>query len=266
MRFSLLAATALGTTLMGMVPGVAQDVTYDWSGFYVGASLGVNSVDTTATVDYPDNVTGSGFSFGDDNLYLDGSQIDSGLPTLFELDSSMAGLGVQAGYNFVSGNLIYGVQADIHLLSKAHDVVGYSDSGDTMVSVQSSLDSLGTLRGRVGVSADKMLLFATAGLAAGQASLNTDFQYSSEVGKAAAGLSGSNAATLIGFAAGAGGEFALSEKISLKGEALYYDLGSTSVTAEGDGTFDFSPETAEPYTVKVDHRGVIVSTGLNFRF
>ena len=264
MRFSLLAATALGTTLVGMVPGVAQEVTYDWSGFYIGASLGMANQPSDVRVDYPDSIPTSGFSFNGGDLYFGSDLLDSDLPTLFELDPTHAGLGVQAGYNFVTGNLVYGVQADIHLLSKADTVYAESPSGSSVVSVQSGLDSLATLRGRVGVSADKMLLFATAGLAAGQASLATDFSYS-DFGKSAS-LSGSSTETLIGFAAGAGAEFALSEQISLKGEALYYDLGSSSVAAQGSGSSGQGSETAEPYAVTADHRGVIVSTGLNFRF
>src|SRR5665213_227380 len=73
MRPSFRTATALGTSLVSLIPAttaVHAASTFDWSGFYLGGSAGLVQQNATGTATYPDNITGSGFSFSGNNLYL----------------------------------------------------------------------------------------------------------------------------------------------------------------------------------------------------
>lgn len=266
MRMSFRAATALGTSLVGLIPVGAHAAPFDWSGFYLGINGGVVQQEATGTATYPDNVTGTGFSFSGNNLYYGGTLYDSDLPTLFTLGARGQSVGAAAGYNFTSGNLVYGVEGDFNLVNKALGSQTLSTtSGDTTVNFSSRLDWLATLRARAGISADRLLLFATAGLAAGQSSLSSDFSYY-DTGKAA--LRGSTSAQQLGYVVGGGAEYAVSERVTLKGQALYFNLGDTSLTAVNDGSTDSinTPVSAEPYTATFSQSGVIVSAGVNVQF
>ncbi|MDR3472443.1 MAG: outer membrane beta-barrel protein [Devosia sp.] len=264
-------ATALGTGLVGLLPvaAVAQGAgAYDWSGFYLGGTIGVIQRGGSDNISYPDTTASSGsYTFSGGNLYLGTTTEDTGLPAAFTLDQLGGVVGLNAGYNFTSGNLVYGVEGDFSLLNGAHELAsGQSSGGKTTVTVDNSLTSLMTLRGRVGISADRLLLFATAGLAAGQTSLSTDLNYQ-DFGKSSAALSGSGSGLPVGFVAGIGGEYAATDHISLKAEALYYRLGGTSATATGSGTDSSNNSVgASPYTATYNPSGVLVSSGIDFKF
>ncbi len=103
-------------------PASAQD----WSGFYAGGALGYDSM-TVTELTYDDGQT----------------------------DLNGASLGLFAGYNFQSGNLIYGAE----LAAIKHS--GEGDSGN-FLRIATALHSLG-LRGRVGFVTGKMLPYLAIG-------------------------------------------------------------------------------------------------------
>jgi outer membrane immunogenic protein len=78
-----------------------------------------------------------------------------------------------------------------------------------------SSDWLGTVRGRIGHSMGAFLPYVTGGLAVGNISAHF-------VGSP----TGAANSTAVGWAVGAGGEFALKQGWSLTAEALYVNLGS----------------------------------------
>ncbi len=124
--------------------------------------------------------------------------------------------GVTLGYNYQSGKLLVGAEGDIGFGSiSSSSNFGYGTSSDGKVT------GLGTLRARVGyVLMDRALLYVTGGYAG--ASLNgriTDFNGSPN-------LVLQESHYLNGFAVGLGVEYALTTKISLKGEYLYTGFGS----------------------------------------
>jgi outer membrane immunogenic protein len=93
-----------------------------WTGLYVGAHLGYASVDATATATAP-GVTASAFASDNDGVG-----------------------GLQIGYNWQSGQMVFGVEADIDVLSDMN---------------------LGSLRGRLGIAQGNMLIYGTAGIGFG---------------------------------------------------------------------------------------------------
>ena len=179
MRSQLLTATALSTVLIALVPVTAEaQEAYNWTGFYFGGNLGVASQGGSTNLTYPAAgtvSTGSDFEFANGSLLFDGATTngDGGpLPTLFSLNRLSGQVSVDAGYNLQRGNFVYGVEGEFGLLNggTAHSS-GMTPSGFTTVTTDTSLSSIMSLRARGGIAADRLLFFATAGLAAGQGSL-----------------------------------------------------------------------------------------------
>jgi len=126
--------------------------------------------------------------------------------------------GFQIGYNKQLGSVVIGVEGDV----QASAIEGASNG------VSTSLNWFSTARGRVGYAFDSTLLYGTAGVAV--------------AGVEATAAGGSDDKTLLGLAAGAGVEQAMTENLSLKAEYLYVDLenktfdtGAANTNAEWDG-------------------------------
>ena len=77
---------------------------------------------------------------------------------------------------------------------------------------------------------------------------------------AACDFAGTATDTLFGWTGGGGVEVAITEHVSFKAEALYYDVGDLTVTAT-DPQFP-----AEAYDATVDFNGIVARGGLNFNF
>lgn len=150
--------------------------------------------------------------------------------------------GATIGYNYQSGKLLVGAEADIAYGSFS------SHGGGGVVSGSSSVNTLGTARVRVGYVWDRALIYATGGYAAtSQTSRVGDFS-------AAPNLIISESHFMNGFAIGAGAEYAITTKISVKGEYLYTGFGSTGYFA---GTRDATSISAHINLIRL---------GLNYHF
>jgi outer membrane immunogenic protein len=148
---------------------------YNWSGFYAGLNLGYEW----------GHVTNSG------------------------IDPSGVAGGGQVGYNWQTGQFVFGAEADIQI----------SGADDTFAPYKFSNPWFGTLRGRAGYAINNMLLFGTFGLAYG--SLEAQFGGIDET------------RTLFGWAGGLGMEVGFTPNWSAKVEYLYMDLGSRAFSLTG---------------------------------
>lgn len=176
MRASVFAGIALGAVCAVQAQaadlggGLPYAVANNWAGAYVGGTLGF--IDATSTVS--ENIPYWG------NVSLSGS-------------GSQFGIGILAGYNWQSGNQVYGIEADIALPT------GY--------------DYFGTLRGRYGIINGNWLVYGTAGLSFAGASSSANwggYNYS--------GYSN------VGWVAGVGAETKINRNLTGGVEALYYGL------------------------------------------
>jgi outer membrane immunogenic protein len=122
--------------------------------------------------------------------------------------------GFEAGFNWQNGNFIYGGEADI----------SFSAANDTFAPWQFSNPWFGTARGRVGIAANSVLLFGTAGLAYGELT-----------GTSSGNPSESRAS--LGWVVGLGAEVSFAQHWSAKAEWLYFNLDDHhfSVTAANNG-------------------------------
>ncbi len=239
--------------------GVA--VPYSWAGFYVGGNVGMNAVDSDFSVlsaatnaKNPFGVSSPNMSAGNHNFLA----------------------GIQAGYNFQTGVIVWGGVADFDWVGNKFtqtDMWAVTVPGVVNASVTSSAMAqtqwLSTVRGKLGVAVTPVFdLYTTGGVAFGQ----VDASYATGVNVSTPGFAGCvvycggvNVSSIrTGWVAGAGTEYAINPNWSAFGEYLHYDLGTENfsyTTAAG-------PFKAPTYTVtghaKAD--GDIVRGGINYRF
>jgi len=138
--------------------------------------------------------------------------------------------GVQLGYNLQVDRLVFGVESDLQF----SDVNGEVDfwgpfavTGGGVSSGSLSADErhswFGTTRGRIGVTWQRVLFYATGGLAFGH--VTSDVYLFVPAGA----ISASGAFTKIGWVGGGGIEYAFTDSWSIKFESLWYDLGKISI-------------------------------------
>ncbi|MDB5643190.1 MAG: porin family protein [Hyphomicrobiales bacterium] len=278
------AGIALAADLPSRVapaPFVAAPV-FTWTGFYLGLNAG------------------AGF-----NVKRDPSLSSSVPLTIYTgssgNDSTPFTGGVTAGYNMQFGSFVAGVEADINYLRRptsgagifpapANLTPGYDNRVDFALRSGSPRDWFGTARGRLGFAFDRVLVYGTGGVAfSGKQSYSVDQREIFETTTTSApfvasgsfvtnptrslGSNGSN--SKVGWALGAGAEYAVTNAISLKLEYLHVDFGRTSQTFT---TIANAPnatvgQTAggiygggDQITVKQKNNFDLVRAGVNFRF
>ncbi len=284
MKNKLLSVTALGFALTAPafaadLPSLKAPVVVPppalWTGFYAGLNAGGTFAESNAVL-----VTASPIASPFDAGIL--TALTGGLPTTAQ--SGFIG-GGQIGYNYTFGPVLIGFETDIQGVaagagSAATTVAGSATTlAKTAVianqNVTSSLDYLGTARGRIGyLATPTLLVYGTAGLAYGQAKLNASSAASYFLSGVLATADGFGAAsvsdTRVGWTAGGGLEWLFLPHWSAKIEYLFYDLGS--LTAQGQiatttlATGAFSPSRSAATSYQARYNGNIIRAGLNYHF
>jgi outer membrane immunogenic protein len=138
--------------------------------------------------------------------------------------------GFLAGYNWMSDGLTIGVEGNISF-------TGFSDTGDCdnpVFECSVDVNALGSLRGRAGVAVGDALIYGTGGLALSVIQLG-----SNEVGSPV------KTQVLLGWTAGAGAEFRLSEGLRLGVEYRHSNYGDASELTPNARFQDFDLDTDE---------------------
>ena len=256
---------------------------YNWTGFYVGVNFGYGWRDPS--IDF------SGNAAAETTYFASGV-----LPRSIAVDPKGFLGGLQGGYNQQFGGWVLGLEADLDLASIRDS--GLAATGTSLrpnpgclvgpgltcatqsyfytASAEQKLDAFGTLRGRAGaVLGERILLFATGGLAFGEAKLAATVTNSSGTQvlnvnnvpgpptplPACTDICATGLASqwLLGWTVGGGFEYAIGDRWSLKGEYLYYDLGRMTATF-ADPHF---PQYA--FNASADYAGHIARVGGNFK-
>lgn len=210
------------TSALFLSPSTASAFT--WTGGYVGAH--------------------GGGAWGNVSYSVDSHPIVQVPDDSFDLDGYL--LGGQAGYNWQSGSLVFGIEGDMswaNIDGSGSDV----DPRPESESVPSfEIGWIGTVRGRLGYAMDRLMVYGTGGVAL----TGVDANISNVEG---AGDKRSDDNTYIGWTLGAGAEFAVTDSMSVKAEYLYSDFGLKSsnfgdVYGAGDLTADAE---IEAHVVKI---------------
>ena len=220
------------SALLGWSPVVAADLplkapapiaSFGWSGFYAGGHFGYG-----------------GGSFGSGT---------NPLPSLgVFLPPSATGLigGFQLGYNRELANgLVLGVEADSTFPSP-EDAARL-----TAAPFNTTIDYIGTVRGRIGHTFGRFMPYATGGLAWGRTHININ-----DPGGAASSIVSMPGGYQIGWTAGLGLEFAVSGNWTAKVEYDYVDLSRRTYDLSSFGLAG----------VNVDPRLHLFKVGLNYQF
>jgi outer membrane immunogenic protein len=130
--------------------------------------------------------------------------------------------GGQLGYNWQFGTFVVGGEADIQGMGLRRSAL-LSDAGGNSVLANSSVDYFGTVRGRIGLAYGRWLPYLTGGLA--YTTLNHD-------GLGIAGVAGTYSASYskIGYAVGAGIEWAFVDRWIARAEYLFVDVAGQTNT------------------------------------
>lgn len=247
MKYKPLLLSPLGLIPMGMPAATAADMPIKaphvapfaplWDGFYVGVNAGLITERSRASTFVPSVPGIANFCLAFD-CTVDPSQSATGVLG-----------GLQIGYNFQNGNLVYGIEADLGLSSAKKDTTtttnGYTWSANT------GIEAMGTARMRLGYAFDRSLLYATGGLA--YAKVRDSYQGDT-------GYNWTNTGWRVGYAVGGGLEYMFSRNWSGKVEGLYYDLGSKDHVTEGPGVGFAAVGINDHMT------GAIARIGLNYLF
>ncbi len=185
-------------------------VPYNWTGAYIGIN--------------------GGYGFGRSKW--------SGLPANFDVKGGLAG--GQLGYNWQFGQFVYGVEADGDW-SGMRGTANIADCGG--LSCQTRNDFLSTVRGRAGIAIDRLMPYATGGLAVGNIRATVP---------GFAGIDRTNA----GWTVGGGLEYGLVNNWTVKAEYLFVDLRKA-----GCDTLCGLPLGSD-----VSLTSNVVRAGLNYRF
>jgi outer membrane immunogenic protein len=251
----LMTATAAAALLAGLsAPALSADLPrksppqtfvqpvplFTWTGFYVGINGGYSFDNGTSAITGSPGLIATGFAPGG-NLKTVG-------------DGFL--IGGTVGYNYQIGQFVVGLEGDLSYADLGKSVA--TVSGPLGTTLSQDMTYFGTVRGRLGVTFDRLLVYGTGGLAfADQKSITT-------ISGLGSTWTGQKDEMRYGYTIGAGAEYAISNNWSAKIEYLYYDLGKSNVVAPlvagpgaGAGVFGTSSNEA---------RGSIVRAGVNYRF
>jgi outer membrane immunogenic protein len=209
--------TTVGLVALGMAPALAADLPartytkapaavapiYNWTGLYIGAMGGYGKEDGGA------GSMSGGFGGG----------------TL--------------GYNWQTGQFVYGLEADA-----AWSDINSSVGVPGVFGASAKIQDLGTVRGRIGYAFDPLLVYVTGGYAWADTKLTAT----------AAGISVSDSKVLNGWTVGAGIEAMIAPHWSVKGEYLYRSFsGETFFSNVVPGGFGSGTVNVNSFQVGVNY-------------
>lgn len=222
---------------------------YDWSGFYAGVNAGGawGSYDAQTTT-----TPGSYFGFP---LY---SNAVNALGAQRLGAGGFVG-GGQLGYNYQIGNFVAGLEGAfdyVHLNATANSAAAYPGiiNSQFLVSSYGNADWLFTLTPRLGVAANNWLLYGFGGLAV--TNLRTDFLFSDSGGAFQSALVSTDK---VGYAVGAGVEWGVTDRLSLKAEYEHVGFGRTAAHQTG------SDIPTQPFSQSAALNADFVRVGLNYK-
>lgn len=218
------AATLTGTAFAAEpAPAPPPPVpVFTWTGLYVGGQIG--------------------YAWGNDNLFYGAFDPSTGLaftPSVFSSPSGVIG-GAHVGFNYQidkpGGGFVLGLEGSVDGTSLSNTVAaGFPAFGGGSVSASTNADIQGSIRGRFGIAWDRLLAYATGGVAFG--GFNTNYSIS------APAFFGSNSFsnTRVGWTAGGGIDYAVTNNWWVFAEYRYTDFGTVGNTQLAAAAFTRVP-------------------------
>jgi opacity protein-like surface antigen len=215
------AAPASAADMYGAAGGYKDGPVYanTWTGFYLGGQLGA--------------------AWGRDKV----TDLDFQQPVTKNNTGASGAYGLQAGYNWQHGNVVFGVEIDLGAMDLNHST---NNLNGNPASLNSGI--YGDVTGRLGYAFGSALIYAKGGFAFfdGKASMNI--------------LQGqiTDTRTFTGWTVGGGLEYALTPSWSIKAEYQHFDFGTENNLAN----LQFSDGLPFSHDLTVD----TVKLGMNYHF
>ena len=227
---------------------------YQWSGCYGGVNLGGGASGTnfSSTVD-----PGTYLAAGDAAAVGgSGSGGGGGLST----DGILAG--GQVGCNIQSGTFVFGVEGDVDYFRSNpnfnNNTNTLADGNAFSISQSLTANYLATVRPRIGIAADRNLVYITGGAAFTSVSYTEG--YSDANTPPGAGVATASK-SLVGWTAGAGWEYAFADHWTVRAEYLFVSF--PTITASGVITGAGGSNALHGSTDLVVQ---VIRAGVNFKF
>jgi outer membrane immunogenic protein len=229
---------------------------YYWNGCYLGGSAGgVWRRSGSTSISFVDGGSGAAAAVA-----------AGAIPTAFNDSGSSWVAGGQLGCNYQASNWVFGIESDISgtkLDAGQAIATNVPPFFPVTSSVSQEVTWIGTTRGRLGMAWGNVLLYGTGGAA--YANVNYAYtQSNTPLGPVA--IAAAHSATRFGWTAGGGLEVGFGAW-SVKGEYLYYDLGSHTLTAACSSVIGGCTGVAPTvFSARFRDNGSIARVGLNYRF
>jgi outer membrane immunogenic protein len=266
------AGAALAADLAVKAPMYAPPPpVFSWTGFYVGGHVGAGWGTTESNIDVGRTMVANGFEATSLALVLPLSQ------------TQMNGFlgGIQAGYNWQSGLMVFGIEGDF----SGADIKGNSPCL-LVLNCGSKVDWTADITGRLGVTVgDRGLLYVKGGAAW----INRKYSVGNSVGVSFldgegdtvnlfGAVNGSVTDTRLGALLGTGIEYSVTRNWSVKLEYDYMDFGdhnetvpftaSGGITHTVPGGPTFTAAGSVPFNINMNLRDQVhtVKVGANYHF
>ncbi|VTZ21453.1 Outer membrane immunogenic protein [Methylocella tundrae] len=171
---------------------------FTWTGVYIGGQIGYAWGKTNSNI---------GDAFGD---YAAFSTNNSGVIG-----------GAHVGYNLQLSQFVVGLEGDVDGSSMSKSISGVV--GGVPTTVSSNMSVQGSIRGRVGYAWDRVLLYATGGVAFAGVGGTIYGPFGGQV---------SSSSTRVGWTVGGGLEYAVTNNWSIRAEYRYAQFGHSSFAAD----------------------------------
>jgi outer membrane immunogenic protein len=212
-----LASSTMAADMAIKAPPSAPDAVFSWTGFYVGINGG-GGFTRDESVILSETFNGAPF--------ISGTWPGSGV--FGKRDVSGGFGGGQIGYNWQAGSWVFGIEADAQgsgIRGSTGATLPYISVGNTITTTRAEkLDWFGTVRGRIGTTWDRWLVYGTGGLAYGRTKTSLNMTDTFNFFAATTVQT-----TRAGYAIGGGVEYALTPNWTVKGEYQYLDLGRRTI-------------------------------------
>jgi outer membrane immunogenic protein len=200
-----------------LAPPVAPPFT--WTGVYLGGQIG--------------------YAWGADNIYYNAYDPLSGVLYTPSVSASPSGVigGAHVGVNYQidkpGGGFVLGLEGSVDGLGSRNTVsAGFGAFGGGSASASTTADIQGSVRGRFGIAWDRLMAYATGGVAFG--GFKTNYAVAANASGSAAinggaPFYGSNgfSSTRVGWTAGGGIDYAITNNWSVFAEYRYTSFGTT---------------------------------------
>jgi outer membrane immunogenic protein len=239
----MIKTLALGVSALALIstPVMAQSVTPDWSGPYVGIFGGFTQTNDDADEilrfdrnldgNYGDPVTTAAGANAFSPGFCGGAATSTGPATGCRENDDGVEAGVRAGYDMQFGDIVVGALAEYTVNSAQDTVTGFSTT-PAFYSFTRELESTAAVRAKLGYAAGPALVYGTGGYAYGK--FENRFLTSNQANSF---TETSETTDGDGWQAGGGVEYALGRGLTVSGEYLYTSLSVDSpVIRVGQGT------------------------------